>query len=333
MNSLDYSTPHAQVTPSRTEVAQVRRPVSDWTRIKLNSVFAAVRAGAGQGRGDAYKPWLAIRRNFSSPVSHQIAESVGINARNHHLFSKLEFRTALLVAYLGVSEEFREGLPMWPFEHPHPGERPGSTRVQPTMVPGLLDIARDAGVEHGYFVGSKVPYIGTLDHMHTLSPIGAWGCLLGISCKPLSRMLQSLRSQERLELDRRYCVAIGAHHVIEHGQDFNEPFFKTLLKQLRDYKPLTSEIRRHRGTQQLKDFAGRFELLAQGRSLGDAIREAGGQIGLAAEQSYLFFRLSAWMHLVDVDLTQPLQMGRPIRRGSARVLDVLRQRYLGNRHE
>jgi hypothetical protein len=156
--------------------------------------------------------------------------------------------------------------------------------------------------------------------------------LLGVSCKPRELIRKSGRSRERLELDRRYCLAIGAHHVIEHGEDFNEPYFKLLLKQLRDYKPLTSQIRRHRGTQRLIDFACGFEKLAQDRALGDRVRAAGEQVGLDAPDSFLFFRLSAWMHLVDIDLTQPLQMNKPIRRGGARVLEVLWQRYLGEGH-
>ena len=60
----------------------------------------ALRAGAGQGRGEAYQPWIRIHRGFSSPVSHQVFASVGVHMRNHLFLSKLEFHTALVTAYL-----------------------------------------------------------------------------------------------------------------------------------------------------------------------------------------------------------------------------------------
>lgn len=323
---------HAHLIASSMEAARAVRPMSDWTRIKLASVITAIRAGAGQGRGDNFAPWLRIRRNFSSPVSHQVAESVGINARNHHFLSKLEFHTAILIAYLGASSELREGLPMWPFEHYHPGAHLGSTRIQPRRVPGLLEIARDAGISHGCFVGTKVPYIGTIDQMHTTAYTDQGAMLLGVSCKPAALVHTSERNRERLELDRRYCQVTGALHVIEYGLDFKTAYYKLLLKQLRDFKPLTSEIRKHRGTQRLLDFAGNFERSADAQPVGDAACLAGAQVGLDRAQSYLFFRVAAWTHLVDIDFSQPLQMEKPIKRGAGRVLDALRARYFGGSH-
>ena len=321
------SAQHLDLVASAVEAAQAARPVSDWTRRRLASVIRAVRDGAGQGRGDRYRPWIRIRRNFSSPVSYQIFESVGINARNHHLLSQLEFHTALLTAYLGISHELREGLPMWPFDHPHPDADLGTTDLQTRYVPGLLEIAREAGIEHGHYVGSTVPYIGTIDLVHTIRVRGR-RMLLGISCKPAEVILDHERSRERLELDRRYCAAVGAHHVVEHGHAFDA----RLLKQLRDYKPLTSQIRAHRGTSRLADFAGTFDGAADSMPVSDAAKAAATKVGLDAAEGFLFLRLCIWLHLIDIDLTQPLQMGWPIRRGAQRVLGALYQRYLGDCH-
>lgn len=88
------------------------------TKRKLAQVNRAVRSGRGQGRGDTYLPWLRIRKNFSSPTSYQVFDTVGLQARNHHFLSNLEFHTALLISYLGAIE-LRECLPLWPYEHPH----------------------------------------------------------------------------------------------------------------------------------------------------------------------------------------------------------------------
>lgn len=59
-----------------------RRKPTAYTKRKLRSVIRAIKAGFGQGRGDAYSPWIRIRRNFSSPVSHQVFDSVGVKAGN-----------------------------------------------------------------------------------------------------------------------------------------------------------------------------------------------------------------------------------------------------------
>lgn len=309
---------------SAADTARAAGAITDATRIKLDKVISAIRAGAGQGRGDDYQPWIRIRRNFSSPVSHQVLESVGINARNHHFLSTLEFKTGLLTSYLGLSHELREGLPLWPYEHPHPDADLSLTAIQPKRAPGLLDIAHLAGIKHGYYVGTKVPYIASIDLLHTLT-LGNKRLLLGISCKPAQKVLDNERVRERLELERLYCESIGALHVIEYGLGFD----KTLIKHLSDYKPFTSQIRAYRGRQQLTDFAGHFEEQADEIPIREAVSVARTKVGLDAEMGFLFLRLAMWLHLVDIDLAQALKMGSVARRGSARVLEQLRARYLG----
>jgi hypothetical protein len=51
---------------------------------------------------------------------------------------------------------------MWPYEHPHPAQHldHGQRTAQ-----GLIDIAKHLGIEHGCFVGTTVPYIGSIDLM------------------------------------------------------------------------------------------------------------------------------------------------------------------------
>ena len=287
-----------------------------------------MRAGAGQGRGDAYQPWIRIRRGFSSPVSHQVFESVGVNRRNHHFLSMLEFHTALVTAFLG-SEELRECLPMWPYEHPHPNsEDSSSQRPAPDIVPGLLDIAADAGIEHGTFVGTRIPYVGTLDLLHKRPSVGG-PKYVGISCKPYDIIDRSERARERLELDRRYCLAIGAWHVVEDGCGLHPE----VVKNLRWLCPLTSEIREHRGTSRLLDFAGYFDECANALPLRDAALTAGTRCGLTnPEDAYRFLRLGIWTHLVDIDLSWTIRMTQPMHRGAESVLGLLRQRYLGEGH-
>lgn len=302
------------------EVGQANRPPTTFIKRKFKSVMRAIRAGHGQGRGDAYSPWIRIRRNFSSPVSKQIFDSVGIKAGNHHFLSSLEFHTALVMAFLGA-DELRECLPLWPTEHPHPNNESSDQGV---LVPGLIDVAREAGIDHGFYVGTTIPYIASLDLLF-LARIRKERRLLGISCKPAQITLQSARARERIELDRRYCGLIGAYHLHEDGTSFDQ----TLVRQLVWLRPLTSEIRAHRGSSQLHDFASWFDQLATERIVHESIVAAGRRVGMNLNTSFLFFRLGIWLHLIDINVALPVRMMSPVKRGRDRVLARLRARYWG----
>ena len=178
-----YSAPYLYLLDDEKETTHSIRPPTAHTKRKLNQIERAIRAGHGQGGGDSYQPWIRIRKNFSSPTSHQVFDSVGVQDRNHHFLSKLEFDTALLVSYMGAAE-LRECLPLWPFEHPHPDSGLDDNldlRYEP--VPGLLEIAKSAGIEHGNFIGTTVPYIASIDLMFRVRRGRKWR-LFGISCKP-----------------------------------------------------------------------------------------------------------------------------------------------------
>ncbi|MDO8455304.1 MAG: hypothetical protein Q7T07_00115 [Burkholderiaceae bacterium] len=301
---------------------------SAYTKRKLNTVVRAVLTGCGQGRGDAFKPWIRIRRNFSSPTSHQVFDSVGIQARNHHFLSKLEFHTALQISYLGALE-LRECLPLWPFEHPHPDSGLDvDVDAQLGPVPGLIEIAKSAGIDHGYFVGTTVPYVGSIDLMCRCRIRKRWK-LVGISCKPKEIAEQSNRAQERIQLDRLYCQSAGALHMHEDGSTFNAE----LLKQLLWMRPLVSDLRAHKKTARLNDFTAQFEEYASDRCVLEATIAAGKRTGLNRNDSHIFFRLGVWLHLIDIDLTQRVQMHSKVKRGSAQVIKALESRYLGVSHD
>ncbi len=298
-----------------------------YSQRKLEQVERSIRAGHGQGRGDLYKPWIHIRRGHSSPVSNQVYTSVSIQSRNHHFLSKLEASAAVQLAYLGATE-LRECLPMWPYEHLHPNadlDAPSHTALQ--LVPGLMDIAREAGIEHGCFVGTNVPYVGTIDLMFAF-PAGDRPVYLGVSCKPRDILDASTRAQERVELHRLYCNVVGARHFIEDATAFKSE----LLRNLYWLRPLTSEVREHRNTARLHDFAERFNELALHMPLSAAAVEVGAACGMGADEAYRFMRIGIWLHLIDIDLTEPVRMTRSVTRGSAKVLNMLRARYLGGCH-
>jgi hypothetical protein len=285
---------------------------------KLDTVQRHIRAGCGQGRGEHYQPWIRITRRFSSPVSHMVLASLGIHRRSHHLLSKLEHHTALQLAYLGAVE-LRECLPMWPTPHPHPWLE------DVAEVEGLLNLAADAGIDHGTFVGTNVPYVGSLDMLVAIPRHGRV-LHLGVSCKPDAIYEASLRAQERVELDRLYCQRIGATHVREGGWSFST----VLLANLQAYRPRQAEIVRHRDDAQLADFCGEFSVRQDHLPLSDAINGAGNATGLSAPVAARFWRLGIWLHRIDIDMGQPVCMTRPARRGSDRVLAGLTRHFLGD---
>lgn len=326
-SAAGYSAPYLYLIDDEVQVSRSLPHPTVHTRRKLDQVSRAIRSGHGQGRGDSYKPWIRIRKNFSSPTSNQVFDSVGLQARNHHFLSKLEFHAALLISYLGAGE-LRECLPLWPFEHPHP-----DTGLDPDvdfrrdLAPGLLDIAKNAGIEHGFFVGTKVPYIASIDLMFRIRSGGQWR-LLGISCKPKDITEKSTRAQERIELDRLYCTAVGAQHHHEDGSSFNSE----LILQLIGLRPSVSFLREHRQTNRLHDFVAKFNEHANDRFVADAALAAGQFVDLARSDAFAFFRLGVWLHLIDVDLTKRLQMRKPIKRGGAALIQALQSRYLGESH-
>jgi hypothetical protein len=320
-----YSAPYQYLLDDEMQTSRSVLHPTIHTKRKLDQVGRAILSGHGQGRGDSYKPWIRIRKNFSSPTSHQVFDSVGLHNRNHHFLSKLEFHTALLISYLGAVE-LRECLPLWPYEHPHPGIGEGfEIDYWHDPVPGLQDIARGAGIEHGFFVGTEVPYIASIDLMFRIQNRGQWR-LFGISCKPRGITEQSTRAQERIELDRLYCTAIGAHHHHEDGSSLHNE----LILQLITMRPAVSFLRAHRQTNRFHDFIGSFNENANEYCVNDAALAAGKYIGLIRDDAYAFFRMGVWLHLIDVNLTERLQMRRPIKRGAPSIIRALQLRYLGD---
>ena len=81
------------------------------------------------------------------------------------------------------------------------------------------------------------------------------------------------------------------------------------------------------------DFCARFDEYASERCVSDAVVAAGRRTGLNRVDAQMFFRLGVWLHLIDIDLSQRIQMRKQVKRGNARVLQFLKSRYWGAHHE
>jgi hypothetical protein len=292
---------------------------ASYTSRKLNQVANWIRAGRGQGRGNDYSPWIRITRGFSSPVSHQVFSALPLHKRNHHFLSQMEYHTAIQLAYLGAVE-LRECLPMWPMEHQHPIDTDPRSRAV-----GLLDIAANAGIEHGNFVGSEVPYIASIDIFVSIN----WNAKLyqlGVSCKPTQILNRSCRAQERTRLDELYCHSVGAIHHREGGTNFN-PF---LVQNLDTYRPSKAEISDFSTTSQLIEFSENLnEPTAENQPLHVSISLAAKAVKVEHHKASALWRVGAWLHLIDIDMGQRVSMLQPIRRGQHHRLQQLAAHFLG----
>jgi len=285
---------------------------------KIKQVMSWISQGRGQGRGEEYVPWIRITRGYSSPVSHQVFAQLSIHKRSHHFLSKLEHHTALQLAYLGAVE-LRECLPMWPFEHKHPID----TQEQ-KYVPGLLDIAKEVGIEHGNYVGTDVPYVASLDMLVTVQWQGSYHHI-GVSCKPDEILKSKPRAQERTTLDEIYCATIGARHIKEGGANID----LNLVRNLKSYRPSMSEIQNWSGTQKLFEFSKWINDSSSSKTLHEAITNAGKLVKVDSRTAGAMWRVAVWLKLIDQDLAQPLSMLKPIRRGRDHSLLKLAKHYLG----
>lgn len=293
-------------------------PGKDYTTRKLAQVQRWIKQGRGQGREESFSPWIRITRRFSSPVSHMVFAALSVHRRNHHFLSKLEHHTGLQLAYLGANE-IRECLPLWPTEHANPIKDD-----QVERCPGLIDIADQQGIEHGVFIGTDVPYIASIDIMAKLHWNGR-ARYVGVSCKPDPIMAISPRAQERVKLDHLYCRAVGAHHVHVSGAKFKP----TLLKNLESYRPNRSELCALGGTSRLRDFCHHFNQAPLDLPLGKTIDQSGSTVGARGPSASQLWRVGVWTKQIDIDLSQPVAMFKPVRRGGVAVLAELAHRFLG----
>ena len=294
------------------------------TETKLASMIAD---GYGRGRGEGFMPWIRIRRKLSSPVSNLQSMANPMYGRALQLLSGLESDAANVALWLGASE-IREQHPAWPSSHMHPaaGIHPEFDRKL-GMVPGLLEIAKSAGIDHGVYPGTKIPFVATLDF--TLG-IGSWNDnqLVQWSCKPRS-LLESApnraRMHERIEMERHYSRVVNAKHVVIDGTEFS----RQLTENLDWMRPLRSEMKRMKGSQRLSDYGCYFMLVAASCPITAAKRYAARKTGLERKEMEDHFRAAAWLGAINIDMTQSVVMSRPLAQDSKGFKESLRRRLFG----
>ena len=295
----------------------------------LDRLYALIAQGFGQGRDEAYKPWIRVTRSLSSPKSNVFVAQVPIHERGLHLLAGTEYNAGQLASWLGALE-VREQFPLWPSPSRSPlwGLHPERDRTL-VPAPGLLEIAADAGIDHGTYVGGNIPFVATTDLVLRIG-VPPNDKLVFWSVKPLEKIVRgksAARIRERLELERRYAVAVGAHHGVIDGTEMT----RSLVENLDWFRPLRSELLAFRKTQCIEDFAAAFEGLAvDGDPLRVCIDAAGEQCSIPPNRVQAFFRAATWLGLTDVDLGVSVLMTKPPTRGGGARKLQLRKALLGD---
>ena len=295
------------------------------TRKKLD---ALIRAGYGQGHFQRYKPWLRVTKRDYSPnsnVGHLPARSL---ARAHHYRARAERNTIQVAKWLGAVD-VREAYPAWPWSHEHPGYGLSGFDEAPRL-PGLSQIAIEAGILHGSFPGTNIPYVATLDMLTTWRDRGGRYRLVAFENKPeeVTYAPNPLsRPKERLELTRRYCRLAGIPHRIIHAENLPPELIVNL-----------DLLEPHLTKQRLDDLTGSsaYEevvdtLEARGHDTppNNLLTDIQRRRGHSDSTLTAALHLALWRQDVDHDLSKPFKPWQPLCRGGIALKAELFDTWVG----
>lgn len=298
------------------------KPMS-WTKLEER-----LSLGDGQGHFENYRSFLQVTRNNISSQGNQAVGPLPNCGRRFNFLSRVERHVALACVWLGALD-VREQFPLWPWPHPHPLNDWPHGNVRENLVPGLIEIARGADIDHGHWVGSRVPYVGTLDLMVTVGTLEA-PRLAGIACKPKALLRLGLKSQRRLarlELERRYCQSVGATHVIVDRDDV--PL--TLAANLEVLAPdagLLERTRAHASYERLRDPL--IAHLTAGEPIRAAVLAAVAHASCMDSDGWDAFRMVAWTQAVDIDLSRPIHHTEPVMPGGRALRRAMQRKFFGD---
>ncbi len=294
------------------------------TTKKLNE---AVRHGFGQGRGESYQSWIRVRRKLSSKVSKLQSMATPLYAHRVHLLSGLEKQAANVGLWLGA-KELREQRPAWPDEHEHPGSgmHPDLDKLLP-RVRGLLDVAKELGVAHGVYVGTKIPFVATFDFTWAIGP---WERqqLINWGCKPrelLETAKNRTRMKERIAMEEVNSADSAALHRTIDGTQWTQQ----LANNLDAWKPLRSHLGSFLHTNAVEDFAWHFMSVADEASVLQAMNHAAQVSCIPNNLKNCYFGAAAWNGLIDIDFRQTVEMHQRLKRDVRNFKAELRRALFG----
>lgn len=302
-----------------------RAPKVTWKKVN-----EAIASGMGTGFGESYKPVLEIKRWNPSPMSVQVFKALPRFKRECHFFSHSEWYLGLLFSWVGA--QIREQFPLWPGQHNHPeySRYPEMDFILPKSV-GMAEICRDAGIKHGTFVGSNIPYIWSIDlcaHMPWVSDLKKSTCL--ISVKPLTSeqylYVDPLhRGTEKLECERRYANQLGINYFIGDRTLYPGPIFAQ-LEFLADAATLPAT---HPWSYTLNSFLNHHGDVLQNEPLQSIRERLITDYNCSPAQATFLKNHILWNQLIDCDLSVKLKESQPPKKGGLALIQAIRNSMAG----
>ena len=213
---------------------------------------------------------------------------------------------------------------MWPMPHPHPLTQ-GIPDWRSTDVPGLMQIANEAGIRHGVEIGSDgVPYVATMDILVTVDATSSR--LACLSMKPYDEVTKAEptdRLRERQELERRYAEPIDSFYVIVSESILNRSL-RANLETLSSRHSITVPQ-----TNQIEDLLGTLEYASGFVPFAEALTMAAAKAKMPKADAHSICLAAVWHGHADVDITRPIRPDMPLPYGGSDMRTALRQELFG----
>lgn len=291
-------------------------------------ILALINAGYGQGHLYRYKPWLRVTKHDYSPISSVGHVQSHIKGQLHHVRAGAEASAALVLYWLGACD-LRDQYPIWPWPHDHlaSGLDP---QVRLPRLPGLLEIADEAGINHGYFPGTNLPYVATLDLVSTWCTEDGGYRFIAHECKPREFVYDPnplSRVKERLELSRRYLKIAQVPQHLLHIEDYPKLLFvnlnalrpgfvpkhQTVIRASHDYSLLLDQCKRR----------------AYEQPLNAVLTELARKTTSSLAELLALSHLAIWHQDLDHDPSKPFEPWRRLHPGGIALKARLRREWTG----
>lgn len=304
-----------------------RPPKTTWARLKNH-----LQIGHGSGHGQGYKSLWELKRWNASPMSVQILKPVPPFARSCHFFSRSEWLLALVFSWLGA--HVREQYPLWPWSHPHPlyGLNADRDTALP-WSPGMIEICTKVGIEHGVFVGTRIPYIWTIDLALTIPWVDkeSPGCCL-VSVKPLESerylYIDPLdRGPEKLEGERQYAQSLDIPYFVGDRSLFPGD----LLGQLEWLADAAVIPVGHPWQDRVQNFLDRCGADLGNYPLMESSIRLQKDFGATKREADYLVQHCLWHQLIDCDLSKYIDMAACPKPGGRRLKAAMREFLVGGK--
>ena len=286
-----------------------------------------VSEGRGFGHGEDYRAWIQLRRWNASPVSVQTFGSLPPFQRSASFLSRSEWLLALVLSWVGC--HVREQIPLWPWAHMHPLYGRWNTRDKALpRSSGTRELCRRAGISHGTFLGTSIPYIWTLDLCATLAwlPPEQQTCAL-VSVKPLNGELYTgdidpiARGPEKLEVERLYALELNLPYFLADRHIYPG----ALLGNLEWLSNAAMVPPDHPVTVTLPQFLQSHGHVLHRCPPSEWRQRFQADFGLSIEEADLAVQHIIWHQYVDVDLSCDLNFDVIARPGGHRLRHAIRE--------